>query len=79
MELQPDGTYTLRWMTGTKKIEPVKYFIRVRKEPYWWWFSKKQYYIETDFCTLGPFDSIEACMENLTLGGIGIRDVEIDV
>lgn len=78
-ELQSDGTYKLEWLTGTKKLEPIRYFIRSRQVPLLYFFSKIEYYVETDFMVLGPFKSVEACFENLTLGGIGVRDIEIDV
>lgn len=57
----------------------IKFFIRARRVSFLYFFRKIEYYIENDFIQTGPFKSVEACMEALTLGGIGIRDIEIDV
>lgn len=75
----PNKDNKLTFLTGTKTLEPVKYYIRSRKIPYWWIFTTTEYYIETEFCTLNGLKSTEECMEKLTRMGIGIRDISLDV
>lgn len=83
MRILANGTelcaYKLEWLAGTKKLSPIRYYIKAIKAPYLCFFHKLEYYIETDFMILGPFKSVEACMEKLTMGGIGFRDITIDV
>lgn len=55
MELQPDGTYKLSWLTGVKYIEPIDYWLEeVIIKRRWFQSDKKEYYIACEFCRLGP-------------------------
>lgn len=60
MELQPDGTYKLSWLTGIKYIEPVHYWLEEKIVKRWFWFDKKEYYVVCEFCSLGPMSLKEA-------------------
>jgi hypothetical protein len=60
------------YMTGVKKIEPVKYYVVAKTIKYkwlFWWYEKTEWYIDTEFATLSGFETKEdACMAVLQMG-----------
>lgn len=68
-------SYTLKMMLGVMEYKPVQYRIVKTIEYRWRWIKKLRYWIETDFCRLGPFDSKPEAMSVLSLGRIPFRDI----
>lgn len=49
--------YQISYLTGVKKLEPVKYWIRENRQKRWWRFDKVDYDFCTEFASLGGFET----------------------
>jgi len=63
-----DGTdqIQIQWLKGEIKFEPVKYTVRSVETGKWWW-KKVEYYIDSEFESLGPFETSESVVEALNV------------
>lgn len=64
---------TITFLTGEKKLEPVEYRIvkQITNEQYLYFFNYKrvEYFIETDFSKLGPFETKDEIFNMAVSGG----------
>lgn len=60
MVFQPNCEYEISWLTGIKVIEPVSYWLEQKIIKRRFWFDKKEYYVVSEFCKLGPMSLKEA-------------------
>jgi hypothetical protein len=49
-------TDTIIWERNYKELPPVKYWITAKEVGKWWW-RRTEYYLQSEYGSLGPFTS----------------------
>lgn len=63
------------YLRGEVKLEPVRYYITHRSVPRRWkWLGRRnEFYIETRYSRLGPFETMREIFEMTRYGGISFE------